>query len=183
MSSKPQPDSSKGKKGGESRQSLPFEPAKTRKQAEKTPKSSPVAPPAKAPAKASSTANAPKRSVAQQMAPPVKRSTAQEAAIPDTVSRRMIKRMAVLCGIPTALGMSTFVVSYLIRVNALFEVPTYAVLLTSLGWFGLGVLGLSYGVLSASWDEENPGSLAGWSEFTTNWGRMTEAWRSSKDKS
>lgn len=94
----------------------------------------------------------------------------------------MIKRMAFLCGIPTALGMSTFVVSYLLVVKDLFEVPTYAVLLVSLGWFGLGVLGLSYGVLSASWDEETPGSWAGWNEFTTNVGRMTAAWRSSKNK-
>jgi len=52
----------------------------------------------------------------------------------------------------------------------------------SMGFFGLGVLGLSYGVLSASWDEEIPGSKLGWREFTTNWGRMTSAWRSARQK-
>jgi hypothetical protein len=179
MSSKPQPDSleSSSKGGSESaqRQSLPFEPAKNRKRPEKTPKTSPVSPPAKA--------TPPSRPAGKQTASQTNRSTTQEAAIPDVVSKRMVKRMALLCGVPTALGMSTFVISYLLRINDLFEVPTYAVLLVSLGWFGLGVLGLSYGVLSASWDEEAAGSLVGWSEFTTNWQRMMGARRSSKDKS
>lgn len=92
----------------------------------------------------------------------------------------MVRRMALLSGIPTALGMSTFVISYLVVSNDLFKLPTYAVLLVSLGWFGLGVLGLSYGVLSASWDEEEPGSRLGWAEFKTNFGRMMQARQSNK---
>jgi hypothetical protein len=52
-----------------------------------------------------------------------------------------------------------------------------------MGFFGLGVLGLTYGVLSASWDEEHPGSTLGWAEFTTNFGRMRETWRSPDKKS
>jgi hypothetical protein len=56
------------------------------------------------------------------------------------------------------------------------------VVLVSMGFFGLGVLGLSYGVLSASWDEEIPGTKLGWQEFTTNLGRMTSAWRSAGQK-
>lgn len=201
MSSKPQPnadkdgakenavedsaarDSSKG--GSESRQALPFEPTKNRKQAEKASKR-PAAPPVKAEKSAAAkpaATQANRSTSARSLRAAAKGgSTAQETAIPDAVSRRMIKRMALLCGIPSALGMATFVVSYLLVANDLFEVPTYAVLLVSLGWFGLGVLGLSYGVLSASWDEEIPGSWAGWDEFTTNWGRMTAAWRSSKNK-
>ncbi|WP_088894221.1 PAM68 family protein [Leptolyngbya ohadii] len=179
MSSKPQPDSSNSssKDGSESRQSLPFEPKKSRKQVEKSPAKTPIAP-AKVEKKAD------KSTAAKPTSSRVDRgTTVQQTAIPDVVSRRMIKRMALLCGIPSALGMSTFIVSYLLVVNDLFKVPTYAVLLVSLGWFGLGVLGLSYGVLSASWDEETAGSLVGWSEFTTNFGRMTSAWRSSKDAS
>lgn len=99
------------------------------------------------------------------------------------VSRRMVRRMALFCGIPSALGMSTFITSYLAVTNGVYDVPTSAVLLVSLGFFGLGVVGLSYGVLSASWDENEPGSKLGWSEFTVNFGRMTGAWRSSGKKS
>lgn len=143
------------------RDRLPFEPAKKRQK----------------PAKKSPT---PAETV------PKNRKTTQgskeEMAIPAVVSQRMARRMAVFCGIPTALGMVTFVVSYFIVMNAWFKLPNVAVVLVSMGFFGLGVLGLTYGVLSASWDEEKPGSLWGWQEFITNFGRMTEAWRTARQK-
>lgn len=102
----------------------------------------------------------------------------QATGIPQAVSQRMMRRMALCCGIPTGLGMLTFVVSYLIVSHEWFKLPTYAVLIISLGWFGLGFLGLSYGVLSASWEEEVPGSLLGLQEFGANWKRTTSTWRS-----
>ncbi|NEQ97754.1 MAG: DUF3464 family protein [Cyanothece sp. SIO2G6] len=108
----------------------------------------------------------------------------QETAIPEAVSRRMIKRMAVLCGVPTVLGLSSFVISYFIVINGVIEVPPIAVLLVSLGFFGLGVLGISYGALSTSWDvDSDGGSLLGWTEFTTNIGRMKQAWQESRNQS
>lgn len=143
------------------RQRLPFEPAKNRKKPPKKPAETPT------PAAKADPPSADKAS----------------SSIPEVVSRRMIRRMGVFCGIPTALGISTFIVSYLIVSNEWFRLPNSAVVLLSMGCFGLGVIGLSYGVLSASWDEENPGSLLGWQEFTTNFGRMREAWRSAKSKS
>lgn len=100
-------------------------------------------------------------------------------AVPAVVSQRMVRRMALFCGLPTALGMLTFIVSYLVVSNQWFKLPNVAVVLVSMGFFGLGVLGLTYGVLSASWDEEILGSKLGWKEFTTNWGRIMSAWRSS----
>ncbi|NJL21166.1 MAG: DUF3464 family protein, partial [Leptolyngbyaceae cyanobacterium SM1_3_5] len=103
--------------------------------------------------------------------------------IPQVVSQRMARRMAFFCGIPSALGMATFFVSYLLVTKNIFPLPTSAVVLVSMGFFGLGVLGLSYGVISASWDEEAAGSMWGWSEFTLNWSRLTAAWRSSKKSS
>jgi hypothetical protein len=148
---------------------LPFEPGKRKKSAKKDPKE----------AKQQSPPTA-KSEVKRNPGSP--RLTKEERAIPKIVSDRMIRRMALLCGVPSALGMSTFIVSYWIVSNELFELPNTAVVLVSLGFFGLGVLGLSYGVLSASWDEEIPGSAIGWSEFTTNFGRMTEARRAAKQK-
>jgi hypothetical protein len=103
-------------------------------------------------------------------------------AIPEAVSKRMVRRMALLCGIPTVLGISTFFGSYFLVTNLGLKLPNAAVVLVSMGFFGLGVLGLSYGVLSASWDEEIPGTKLGWQEFTTNLGRMTSAWRSAGQK-
>ncbi len=143
------------------RERLPFEPAKKRqKSAKKTP--APVETPDKSGKKT-----------------PVSK---EEMAIPAAVSQRMARRMAFFCGIPTALGMLTFVVSYFILTKGLFDLPNSAVVLVSMGFFGLGVLGLTYGVISASWDEEAPGTLLGFQEFSTNLGRMTAAWRASREK-
>ncbi|MBW4497305.1 MAG: PAM68 family protein [Oscillatoria princeps RMCB-10] len=141
------------------RERLPFEPASHRK---KSPKNRPEAPPAAVGGEKEG------------------RLAKEDMAIPDAVSKRMIGRMALLCGVPTALGIGTFIASYITVSNEWFKLPNVAVVLVSMGFFGLGVLGLSYGVLSASWDEEIPGSKLGWKEFTTNLGRMREAWQSRK---
>lgn len=150
-------------KSGESGR-LPFEPKKTSKPEKK------VDP---APAKAT-------KKVAVSPVKPKSAAPLESSAIPDVVSRRMIKRMLVFCGIPSLLGISTFIVSYLLVSRDIVALPTYAVVLVSMGFFGLGVVGLSYGVLSASWDEDQPGSPLGLSEFSVNFDRMTSAWRSQK---
>jgi hypothetical protein len=110
------------------------------------------------------------------------KNNAQLSAIPKSVSNRMVTRMVVFAGIPTALGLLSFVVFYWIVKNQIFKVPTVAVLLVSMGLFGLGVLGLSYGILSASWDENRPGSWLGWQDFKTNFGRMTSAWGAAREE-
>lgn len=143
------------------RDRLPFEPAKKR---QKAPKKRPA--PVEVAEKSSKTNLA----------------TKEKTGIPADVTQRMARRMALFAGIPTTLGMATFVASYFVVTQAWFPLPNIAVVMVSMGFFGLGVLGLSYGVLSASWDEGNPGSKLGWKEFTTNWGRMTEAWRSAGQK-
>lgn len=163
------------------RNRLPFEPSKKRqKQAKNTAKPS-VEPekPDKQPRnlrkienKSPQPAEKPDRN---------RKLTKEEMAVPKVVSDRMARRMALFCGVPTALGIVSFIVSY-VAVNHGFKLPNVAVLLVSMGFFGLGVLGLSYGVLSASWDEETLGSKLGWQEFTTNWGRMVSAWRSTRQK-
>lgn len=150
------------------RNRLPFEPVSTKKLTGN---------------KANGAKQAPVRSADKPKPSPAQaRATVEETAIPQIVSQRMARRMAVFSGIPTALGLSTFVVCYWVVSHGWYKLPPVAVLLMSMGFFGLGVLGLSYGVLSASWDEEAVGSLLGWPEFITNVGRMTTAWRSAKQK-
>lgn len=103
------------------------------------------------------------------------------SAIPDAVSKRMGRRMAVFCGIPSALGMSSLLVFYWLKVNDIVELPPYMAFAVSFGFLGLGVLGLSYGLFSASWDEERAGSMMGGDEFKLNLGRTKDAWKSSKE--
>jgi Photosynthesis affected mutant 68 len=116
--------------------------------------------------------------------PKSSRSSRSKASqgIPEVVSRRMAKRMAIFCGVPTLLGLSTFPISYFILFQNGIELPNVAVLLASLGGLGLGVLGLSYGVLSASWDEARPGTRLGWQEFMLNFGRVVENFKTGRDR-
>jgi Photosynthesis affected mutant 68 len=108
--------------------------------------------------------------------------SASSQAIPEVVSKRMAKRMAIFCGVPTLMGLSSFPISYFALFQNGIELPNVAVLLASLGGLGLGVLGLSYGVLSASWDEALPGSKLGWQEFTLNFGRVVENFKAGRDR-
>lgn len=92
----------------------------------------------------------------------------------------MIRRMAIAAGVPTGLGIASFFIFYWIMAQDLFELPPVAVLLVTMGLFGLGVVGLSYGILSASWDEGYVGSFIGWDEFKLNAGRLWESWRAAR---
>jgi hypothetical protein len=186
MSPEPQPDAQSNSQDAASavgRDRLPFEPTKSRKKPEKKVAAAPAKPERKSePRKSGSKSNAKKVAATAKGDRPVQ-NAATSMSVPDVVSRRMVRRMALFCGIPSALGISTFFVSYFVITHDLVVLPNVAVVLVSMGFFGLGVVGLSYGVLSASWDEATTGSALGWSEFRTNLGRMTEAWRSAGKKS
>ncbi|KAM3097958.1 PAM68 family protein [Phormidesmis sp. 146-12] len=170
---------------------LPFEPAQTRKKpVQKADK--PVVDKGKKPAKKKSRAESRKPSQTEKPAPdsPVKppkaskvrRSTPDQLGIPKVVSDRMARRMVSFCALPTLLGMLTFVVSYFVVTNGWFKLPNVVVLLVSMGFLGLGVIGLSYGILSASWDEERVGTRLGYEEFVTNFGRLRSAWKESRER-
>ena len=103
------------------------------------------------------------------------------SAIPDIVSKRMGKRMAVFCGIPSVLGMSSLFIFYWLKMNDIVELPPYLALAVSFGFLGLGVLGLSYGLFSACWDEDRAGTAMGFDEFKVNLERTKDAWKASKN--
>ena len=94
-----------------------------------------------------------------------------QQTIPDYVANRMARRVAVATGIPSILGMSTFVASYLLVSKGVLDIPPGITLVTSGGFFLLGLVGLSYGVLSASW-EPGAGSLLGIEQIGLNISRL-----------
>ncbi len=108
------------------------------------------------------------------------RRAANSSAIPEVVSKRMIRRMALLCGIPTGLGLSSFFIFYALVSQGWAEIAPQLVFYVTLALFGLGFVGLSYGVLSTSWDEDRPGGWLGWQEFTLNAARLLQGWRMAK---
>ena len=150
---------------------LPFEPNKKRQKASKASKAS---------KQTQQPSAQPKKESVEK--PQGRMYTKEEMAIPKVVSQRMIRRVAFFCGVPSALGILTLVSGYLLISVAKVELPPLLILLVNMGLFGLGVIGITYGVLSASWDEDRVGGLLGFSEFGVNFGRMVEAWRETRQK-
>ena len=157
------------------RNSLPFEPKSKQKQKKNNKNNLSQQPQVKAEKNDTVSAVSSKKTAKKS-----KREDASLDQIPEVVSKRMVRRMALFSGIPTGLGIFSFFAFYVIVSQELLEVPTTVVVLLSMGLFGLGVLGLSYGILSTSWDEDRIGTWWGWSEFTVNFSRMTSAWKSAK---
>ena len=105
-----------------------------------------------------------------------------QQAIPDAVANRMARRIALATGLPTIMGMGVFIGSYVLVSLHVLDIPPSATLLASGGCFLLGLLGLSYGVLSASW-EEAPGSLWGTEQIPLNFGRIKISLRALREGS
>ncbi|MBP0021495.1 MAG: PAM68 family protein [Cyanobacteria bacterium SBLK] len=145
------------------REPLPFEP----RQKSKKKKKAKATPP-------------PTASVREKKSDSRSKRNANSSAIPEVVSQRMIRRMALMCGIPTGLGLSSFFIFYAAVSQGWAEIPPQLVFYATLGLFGLGFFGLSYGVLSTSWEEDRPGGWIGWQEFTLNAARLLQGWRTAR---
>lgn len=163
------------------RDRLPFEPGSKRKKSTDARSATPDAKAesranAKPAASASSKAAATSRSQSRSESRPAARP--QREPIPEAVSRRMIARIGAFSGTPTIFGVLSLVGSYFVVTREWFPLPSVAVLLVSMGFFGLGVLGVTYGALSASWDEYDEGTPLGWKEFKVNLARVRESFRS-----
>ncbi|PZO45444.1 MAG: DUF3464 domain-containing protein [Phormidesmis priestleyi] len=171
---------SKGKlEGGNSSQAVDSTASKSSKKAKQPGSDVSARAQAKADEILSGNSAKPKKQTAQKKAKDQRNRANNSGAIPKEVSDRMLRRMAVLSSSPVFLGVGIFFLAYYLKSREIVEFPPVAVLLVTMGCFGLGVLGLTYGVLSASWDAE-PGSLIGLSEFKLNFGRVMDARKTSK---
>ena len=104
--------------------------------------------------------------------PIVKKST----GIPKYVADRMARRIFFTAGIPTIMGMSVFVISYIVVTKNIAEIPPSSTIAISALFFLLGLGGLSFGILSASWDKE-PGSFFGIENIPLNIERAKAAFK------
>ncbi len=103
-------------------------------------------------------------------------SKPSSSGIPKYVADRMARRIFFTAGIPTILGMSVFVVSYIIVTRNIAEIPPSSTIAISGLFFLLGIAGLSFGILSASWDKE-PGSFFGIENIPMNIQRAKAAFK------
>ncbi len=98
------------------------------------------------------------------------------SGIPKYIADRMARRIFFTAGIPTILGMSVFILSYIIVTRNIAEIPPSATIAVSALFFLLGLAGLSFGILSASWDKE-PGSFFGIENIPMNIQRAKAAFK------
>lgn len=114
------------------------------------------------------------------------------AVIPEKVAMRMGKRMLPFVGLPLFGGMGAFVAFWYLATYNNVEFEPSLVAFTTIGILALGLVvsgsmicvlivwmnacrslivtlqGITYSVMSASWDEDIEGSALGWEEFTSN---------------
>ena len=107
------------------------------------------------------------------------KNTGKKEGIPSYVANRMARRIAFTTGIPTLSGMGVFIGSYFLISKGIADISPTVTLVSSALCFLLGLLGLSYGILSASWDF-NPGSFLGFENIKPNINRMKDAFKTTQ---
>ena len=90
------------------------------------------------------------------------------SAIPEQITDRMLRRMITFSIAPVMGAFTLFPLFYYLRKVQDIDVPVWAVYIVQTIIFGGGLLGISYGILSTSWDQRREGSALGWSEFKGN---------------
>ena len=103
----------------------------------------------------------------------------KKPGIPNYVANRMARRIVFTTGIPTLSGMGVFIGSYFLISKGIADISPTVTLVSSAICFLVGLLGLSYGILSASWDL-NPGSFLGFENIKPNINRMKDAFKTSQ---
>lgn len=93
----------------------------------------------------------------------------EDDSVPEVVTNRMLKRITLTVGIPIAFGLCFFPFFYWLKVVQKVDIPDWLPLIVSTSFFGAAGLGISYGVISTSWDPNREGSLLGWREAQANW--------------
>lgn len=104
-----------------------------------------------------------------------------DETVPSVVTDRMLKRIIVFAGLPVFLGLTLLPLFYYLKVKQDIDLPSWVVYsIQSVTWGG-GLAGISYGLLSASWEPRREGSALGWQEFQSNLPLVMDRFRSNKE--
>jgi Photosynthesis affected mutant 68 len=97
------------------------------------------------------------------------------------VNDRILKRIIVFSGVPVFVGFLLYPLFYYVKVGLQIDLPIWVVYLVQVFTFGGGLLGITYGVLSSSWDPDRENStLLGINEFKANLPIVLESMRNRK---
>lgn len=94
--------------------------------------------------------------------------------LPEVVANRMLRRMLTFGGLPLSFLFVFFVVYFVLKFKYDITVLPVVVATSTLGTIGLATLGITYGIFSSSWDEDEEGSTFGWSEAKKNFVRARD---------
>lgn len=101
-------------------------------------------------------------------------------AVPELVANRMLSRIVVLAGIPVFGGLAIFVGAFFYFKKYDIVVPPAMIAYATQAPFILGLMGITYGIMSSSWDKED-GSMLGIAEFRTNLDRVKDGLSRTKE--
>jgi hypothetical protein len=82
----------------------------------------------------------------------LEREQPQSGTVPDIVANRMLRRVTVFFGIPVLAGITIFIASYVYAKYFDQQLPPTIIAYATQVPFALGLVGITYGILSASWD-------------------------------
>lgn len=94
---------------------------------------------------------------------------------------RMGMRMLPFVGVPLFGGMGVFVAFWYFATYKGLEFQPSLVAYSTIAVLAVGLLGITYSVISASWDPEIEGSALGITEFQTNIGNIQSGLRRSRE--
>jgi hypothetical protein len=103
------------------------------------------------------------KSVDQQL-----QTAPNSAVIPEKVAQRMGKRMLPFVGVPLFGVMGAFITFWYLATYKNYEFQPALVAFSTIGILGAGLIGITYSIISASWDDDVEGSVLGFEEFKTN---------------
>eukprot|EP00752_Nemacystus_decipiens_P001898 g1828.t1 len=103
-------------------------------------------------------------------------------SIPQVVADRMLSRMVPFFLLPALGGVGVFVAVYVLSHKYDYTIPAYIVAYATQAPFFVALSGITYAILSASWDEDREGSFFGFDEAKRNFGNIMEGLRRSSDR-
>lgn len=92
----------------------------------------------------------------------------EEGVMPEVVSNRMLRRVVPFAGLPVAGSVVVFGGFYFANTQLGLDLPPSLVAYATQALLLLSFAGITYGVMSTSWDEDKEGSFLGFEEAKTN---------------
>mmetsp|Transcript_14185 Transcript_14185/g.30036 ORF Transcript_14185/g.30036 Transcript_14185/m.30036 type:complete len:289 (+) Transcript_14185:61-927(+) len=103
------------------------------------------------------------------------------AAIPEKVAQRMGRRMLPFVGMPLFGSFATFIGFWYLATYRDMEFQPAVVATATFVFLAIGLLGITYSVMSASWDDDREGSGLGIDEFQKNVASLKEGLSRTKE--